>query len=251
MKVAYFLFTFILLMFPLIAQSDQPEIIATIHADTAQTLFGYRIVPMGDYNNDGYDDFITWDYRRMAFICQGGALSDINVSLQIDSANMLIDNLGDINGDGYSDVAIPGVTYYGWKLGLYYGGPDMDTIRDAWFGWDSLYGIGYTMYGIDFNNNGVIEIATRSNTQRCVLICDVGSSPDSIPDIVLWPNLAETSFFGEGLSGGDFNGDGDIDLVVSLRYHENYHKNGELWFYWGGQNVDTLVDFITDCPSLR
>jgi len=244
MRVRCFIFAFLLLLFPLIAFSDQPKIIASIHAGAKQTLFGYHIVPMGDHNNDGYDDFITWDYRMRAFICQGGLSPEINVSLQIDSVGALIDNLGDVNEDGYCDFAITGRSNYGWKLGLYLGGTDMDTLRDAWFGWDSLFGIGCSMYGIDINNNGINEIASRSNTQKSVLIWDVGLMPDSIPDIVLRSNIAEYHFFGEGLTGGDFNGDGAIDLAVNLRRDPMYHVNGEVWFYWGGQDADTLVDLI-------
>jgi len=38
---------------------EMPEIIATITSDAQFTTLGWRIIPLGDQNGDGFDDFMS------------------------------------------------------------------------------------------------------------------------------------------------------------------------------------------------
>ena len=200
---------------------------------------------MGDRNNDGYDDFMTWDYRRSAFICNGGPSQDIDIAFQIDSVSPRFDNIGDINGDNFDDFIIPGRSQFGYKTGLYYGGPDMDDERDAWFGWDSLYGIGYSAYGMDFNKNGIKEVVSFASSQRVVLAFDLIPF-DTIPDIILRHGFEPLTsyYFGEGITSGDFNGDSETDLALNVRPRSQLEENGYVYLYFGGDDLDTIPNMI-------
>jgi len=226
------------------------ELIGELRSDTTGTLFGYRILPLGDQNDDGFDDVLIYDHvdwRHVAFLYYGGVTPDSIPGLRFDSVNgWRCSDVGDVNGDGYDDLAMAGRSPVGRKLGLYYGGPQMDTIRDHWFGWDSLYGIGYSGYGMDFSGNGIKELVTSSNIFTSVLVFDLGGNVDSVPELIVRPGIEpnDVYVFGEGLITGDFNGDGETDLIVSLRRQPQQHINGSLYMYWGGPGLDTIPDMI-------
>ncbi len=97
----------------------------TLQADQAGANFGYSVDGAGDVNGDGYSDVIVgasaWessaaeDKEGAAFIYHGSAagLSTVPaVILQPNGVNKYmgycVAGLGDINGDGYSDVAAGG-----------------------------------------------------------------------------------------------------------------------------------------------
>ena len=237
-------------------QAELPELITVLRCDTHQTKFGYRIVPLGDQNADGYDDFITWDHRVRAFIFLGGDPGDTIPYLQIDSVSLRISNIGDLNGDGFCEFAMMNRTAAYWKLNLYYGGPLLDATCDAWFGIDTLFGQGFSVLGDDINANGTNEIISWSYGglagQCSVLLFELGYRQDSIPDLVLKPpnQTPEIDYvqFGEGITAGDFNGDGKRDLAVSYRPDFRDSIVGSVYLYWGGAEFDTIPDLIISHP---
>lgn len=236
--------------------ASSPRILVEIPSDTTLTLFDCRIVPLGDQEADGFDDFLLYDCRDdgvhpnvfRAYYFRGGESPDTVPVMYFDSVNGRIDNVGDINGDGFDDFTIPGRSPHGWKLGLYLGGPLMDTVRNLWFGLDTLYGIGYTVRGKDLNGNGNDDIITWSNFQNSVLLFELGTDGDSVPDLVLTPpNLPYDGYsFGDGIISGDFNGDGFNDLGVNLRRRPDQSISGSVFLYWGGPGFDTIPDLIIE-----
>ncbi|MFH2037645.1 MAG: T9SS type A sorting domain-containing protein [Candidatus Zixiibacteriota bacterium] len=240
---------FVFLIFFSIGYSELPDIIGIIQSDTVLTNFGYRIVPLGDQNNDGFDDIIVWDYRFAAYLYYGGDPFDTIPALRIDSVNDRISNVGDINGDGFNEFAMLGRNPFSWKLNLYFGGPFIDTVRDMWFGADSLRGMGYTVCADDINSNGNNDLICWCTLQKSVLLFELGTDSDSIPDLQISPaNLDaannEYNSFGERIITGDFNGDGITDLVINLRPRVQQQIPGSLYLYWGGASFDTIPDMI-------
>jgi len=234
--------------------TDMPELIGTLRSDTINTQYGYRILPLGDQNNDGFSDLMVWSYtpRFKYFLYYGGASVDTVPALCFDNVNSRSNLVGDVNRDGYDDVVAQGRSSFGWKLNLYYGGPDIDSVRDLWFGDDTLYAYGYTVFGDDINGNGTDELISWSSHQRSVVFFELGTSPDSTPDFELAPaNWENTSYdaFGEGLMVGDFNGDGKKDFGCSLRPKSKDSLNGSVYLYWGSFVFDTIPDMIINGPG--
>jgi len=230
--------------------AEIPELIGVIKSDTVNSFFGFRIVPLEDQNNDGYDDFITYSLKNRAYLFYGGSPLDAFVDVVFDSVGHKMNNISDINGDGYSDFSIGGNNPYNWKLNVYYGGPDVDSVRDLWFGLDTLQSQGYTVFCDDINQNGTPEIISFSkwgDITRAVALYDLDPPTDSIPNMIFIPPnqtyIVDYEGFGEGIVSGYFNGDSICDLAVNYRPREQDHKNGEIWFYWGSGEIDSNPDF--------
>lgn len=223
-----------------------PRIIKTIRADTIKSLLGWHIVPVGDQNDDGYDDILIWEARAglpsIALYLGGNPPADTAV-MRIHDINTPVSNVGDINSDGYDDFAMQGRDSFGWKHNLYYGGPSFDTVRDLWFGLDTLRTGIYTARGNDINSNGKDDIITGSSQQETALLFELGTDSDSIPDLVFRPiAFPYNGTFSLSVISGDFNGDDTTDLAISAIPSSVFHVSGQVHLYFGGVGFDTLPD---------
>ena len=86
---------FIITSFYSQSSAELPDLIGTIKSETANTQFGYHIVPLGDQNDDVYDDFITWGFDFRAYIYYGGTNLDTltTYAISIDSVNGNIERM--------------------------------------------------------------------------------------------------------------------------------------------------------------
>lgn len=232
------------------AAAEIPEIIGVITSDTDHTLFGLQIVPMGDQNGDGFDDIIIWDFRPSAYLYMGGGTLDTLPHLQFDSVQNRVSNVGDIDGDGIADLAVNGRGPSQWRLNLYLSAGNLDTVRDHTFGVGVIQPLGFAVNGNDINANGSTELILADAQFKSILLYELSTPIDSGNDLLITPaNYDSTEYrvFGEGIISGDFNGDDTTDFAASLRIG-NFSK-AEVLFYWGGQDFDTLPDFVLTRPG--
>ncbi len=170
--------------------------------------------------------------------------------------------VGDVNGDGYDDVAVgapeynPGIGYNRGKFYLYYGGPDgLDPIPafTALGGTSSKFGYAVAGAG-DVNNDGYDDVVVGAPytwyTDPNVFVGRVRlylGSPDGLTN--------QSGFLSYGLSdsclgwavagAGDINGDHYDDVIVSDICHDT--STGRVLAYYGGteglstSRVDTLL----------
>jgi len=242
---------FLIVFITLETHAELPELIGRIVSDTTRTLFGTTIVPLGDQNDDGYDDILVWDYRPAAYLFYGGNPLDTIYDIRFDSVSRHIGNLGDVNSDGFDDFATNGHNSSFWRLNLYLGGPALDTIRDAWFGLDTVHPTRTAVNTGDINANGKLEFFCTGHMGDEVFMFELGSDFDSVPDLTLRPAFVTKPGyqFGDNVVSGDFNGDDTTDLAVNLRPDPSYNERGSLYFYWGGVDFDTIPDLIIAEPG--
>jgi hypothetical protein len=229
-----------------VAADSFPQLLGVLKTDTTDTFFGERIIPLGDQDGDGFDDVLVFELFRNSLF-YGGATFDSTASLVFENTNSRTNCIGDINNDGFPEFTAQGRAPFGWKLNLYLGGPTADTLRDFWFGYDTLRGIGFTVKGNDINGNGTDEIISWEGVnQKSVLIFELGVDSDSIPDMEIRAanDTLIQSKFGRGIASGDFNGDGKRDLAVSYNPNFNDFINGSVYLYWGVAGFDTIPDLI-------
>jgi hypothetical protein len=174
-------------------------------------LFGASVAPAGDFNGDGYPDFIIGAPQAgsegRAFIYYGGPSLDAipDVTLIGESTGSLtmfgssVASVGDVNGDGFDDVIV-GAPHYGTTSGE----------------WD---GRAYVFFG--------------------------GAVPDAVPDRVFSAVGAQDQLGTVVGSAGDMNGDGHPDLFASAPYNDTPVLNaGALYVWFGGPGFDATPDLV-------
>jgi uncharacterized protein (DUF2141 family) len=204
---------------------------------------GYSMSAVGDFNGDGYTDYIVsapsnhiavsgntagTEGKSYMFLLYGSDTGLPNLTSLIDSTGksqipattgfmisssntldrgfqgMTVTDIGDINGDGLSDVAIAS---------------NMN---------DSVY----VLYGSN-SGYGTIDLANLTLSQGFRVYTTASATP----------NLANTSavsgsYLGVSATGADFNGDGYSDLVVGNLY--NGSNLGWTYVIYGGPNMGNV-----------
>lgn len=105
--------------------------------------FGRTLADAGDFNGDGYDDFIVGAFTYNSntgrvYLFLGGPIIDIQPDLIFtgeipgDYFGCSISSAGDVNGDGYSDIIIGAYNYFNsyGRAYLYFGGSVINNIPD-------------------------------------------------------------------------------------------------------------------------
>lgn len=210
------------------------------------------INPVGDVNNDGYDDFVSY------IACNGRINTLYFGSANIIPADSLVlfsspethlvasaKGLGDLNGDGIDDFT--GVMTY-LDICVWYGNNNLSiqhdfTLTPVWSG------IGDFDHGLvhgDLNGDGFEDV--------------IGSAPDANGyngGFRIWlggANMNGTSdltkagvntgmHLGIGMAVGDFNGDGLCDVAASAPHDNTFSSAwGQVFVYSGNTELaDTTV----------
>ncbi|TET45618.1 hypothetical protein E3J62_06960 [candidate division TA06 bacterium] len=153
---------------------------------------------------------------------------------------------GDVNGDGYDDIAAAGWEYnppLGWRCMtfVFLGGSPMDTIpdfilKDTYWGgspWARLA-------GGDVNGDSFSDIVVGLPYGPGNIDIYFGGNPmDTIVDLVLWEPPTGSDFASD-VSTGDVNGDGYCDVVASDYYKDS--GKGAAYVFYGGPLLDNLPD---------
>ncbi len=228
-----------------------------------QNNFGASVSTAGDVNGDGFSDVIIGAYgynnsRGRAEIYFGGEsmdnVADVFMNGEVTGINSAIQvsGLGDVNGDGYSDVVVG--SDFGNNTGranIFYGGLQMDNVADQVLNGENTsdyFGEAATSAG-DVNGDGYSDIIIGakgygSNKGRAYLYTNTMSGDD----------IADLSFTGQssinfGVSvstAGDVNGDGYSDIIVGAT--EGFGANSKAFIFYGGLIMDNSADVTLNGP---
>ncbi len=248
--------------------------------------FGHAITSVGDLNGDGYGDFAVGankqsngaDSEGAVYVFYGSEEGPANTpSVSLDSPGNLeeaefgtsISTIGDINGDGYSDVVVgargqnkeveqagAAFVYLGNAEGI--GGTpafelETDIQESAFFG-DSATG------GGDMNADGYADYAVGAfgypvdgQVQAGAVEVYFGAADPTQPTRITLtlPNPTSIERFGQSISArGDLNGDGIFDLVASApRRGIKADLTGEVYVFLGQKGEFPTTPNFTYPPS--
>ncbi len=218
---------------------DSLERLLVINDTQDNTYFGYGIIPLGDINDDGKDDIIlarthfTPLIKDSSFLYYGGNPPDGNPDAAFDNFTPFTFNIGDINGDGYDDLARED---YPAKIYLFYGGPLLDNIPDFTF---TGVEAPYIPKAADIDDDGVLDLVlTEHPAGGNVYIYKMGATISDIPEYTI-PAL--DPYYGCQVAILDFNGDGYADIAAA--YMNTVDDIYKVLLYWGGPDFDTTPDF--------
>jgi len=228
--------------------------------------WGRSVDGVGDVNGDGYDDVIVWtknpaDSYEIVSLYYGGQAMDTNPDLNFsayaidDGFGASVAGIGDVNGDGFDDVAIGAVNNAsnGMNSGcvyIYLGGivmdsnPDVILTGEAAGDYLSMGSYGLAAAG-DVNNDGYDDVIVGAQFNDVpfsgcgrAYVYFGGKSMDNISDVTIIGTVP-SEWLGVAVSGaGDVNGDGFDDVIVGA--------NGIMsaMIYYGSTNMDNGADIV-------
>jgi hypothetical protein len=250
--------------------TEDLDIIWTIPGDTSLDFFGSSLAS-GDVNGDGVPDIMvaadtTGDvefFRGVVCVYYGDHVGDSAPDLVLRSPVTVGSNTprlacGDLNGDGYADLAM-GEEMADHASGIctiWMGGDPMGTtpafvIRGETVWWlNCFFGCDVSMG--DVNGDGyddlvvgaycAVERPGDDQTGR-VYVFHGGPGFDTLPDVTLkGGHDGENEGFGIRVSAeGDFDHDGLCDLYVGA-WQYGSDRRGRVYVYYGGNPMDTSYD---------
>ncbi len=172
--------------------------------------------------------------------------------------------LGDINGDGYSDVIIgaPGLDNDSVNEGrvyVYYGSPSGLPAIPDWFtdpADQSDASFGRAVSSGDVNGDGYYDVivgaprytSDASMEGRVYLFYGNISGPSTVPDWLVDPTNQSYSYFGSSVASGDINGDGFLDIIIGAPGWDEADTNeGRVYVYYGSSSgPSSAPDWIAD-----
>ena len=237
----------------------------TVEWTQAEAHFGRALAGAGDVNGDGYADVLvgapghdngqTDEGIALLYLGSASGLEAVESwSFEGDFEDAYVgesvDGAGDVNGDGYADVIVGGSEFNDdvWREGrawAFYGSATGLSVTPDWFadedGDSARFGDGVGGVG-DVNGDGYADVAVGApywpepyvGTGGAFVY--LGSSTGLAPDAA-WTALGlqvDGRFGGEVTAGGDVNGDGYADLVVTDPYDSTTATyEGRVYLYLG------------------
>jgi hypothetical protein len=224
----------------------QPDFSILYYSITASAL--------GDINGDGFDDIglqlsKSTPPRTLSFhVIYGGSLQDVELfELGYPSYSHFFNGIGDVNNDGYDDLA---VGYYdqspSFNARLYFGGPQFDIQNYIVLYNNPTYIVPYSVGVGDVNGDSIDDFIGYAYTPDASLYFWFGNNiitPNH--DVSLTPY--NPGAYGYGITSGDVNNDGYND-IFGTNPISNWN-NGRAGLWLGRQQFNGTLDLTFDAPS--
>ncbi|MCK4969788.1 MAG: VCBS repeat-containing protein, partial [Thermoplasmata archaeon] len=203
-------------------------------AKTLSTRWGRNAVT-GGFNGDGERDFVIASSRQTGstdsyvFLNKGGGDFGTQADVRITTAMSYDVDVGDLDKDGYDDIVFGEQGTSRCFLG---GSSGPSTTPDISF---PSGGITYDVLVYDIDLDGHLDVVfTNSDSSSASVYMGDSNGPDATVDYSLSVSTARST----GVSAGDINGDGYVDLVFSYSNKVKIYPGGASG--WSDSNTRAL-----------
>ncbi|NML22937.1 T9SS type A sorting domain-containing protein [Pseudoflavitalea sp. G-6-1-2] len=246
-----------------------PAMISNIELNSNGANLGASVATAGDVNGDGFSDVLisapnhTNGQTRegVSWVYHGGAGNSFDETpdaiIESNLANSRLGNavkgIGDVNGDGYSDIMVGSSAYTKGQTGegialIYHGSAssianNYSTIATGSDN-DAEYGVSVASAG-DINGDGYNDVVVGApgydfgagQTDEGAVFVYLGSAAGMVNSsaYVLEANKANTGLGISVASGGDINGDGFSDIIAGASRYDNsgLTDRGAIYVWYG------------------
>ena len=252
-------------------------------SDKTEAHFGFSVATAGDVNGDGFTEVLVGapeydhpeDAEGLAFVYHGGSYGPqlsagwVTQSGQLSALyGQSVAGVGDVNGDGYSDVAVGAPQYDNGELQegavfLFLGTHLGLAWVPSWYAEGNLVG-GNLGTGVapagDVNGDGLADAIVGAyrytNTENYegaafIWLSQPGGIPYGNPGNADWAVYGGQAGarFGYSVAGaGDVNGDGYSDVIVGAPLYDNpLEAEGAVFAYYGSETGPSATyDWLRD-----
>jgi K319L-like, PKD domain/FG-GAP repeat len=232
----------------------------TAESGQVGATFGYSVGTAGDVNGDGYSDVIIGAqqftngeaYEGRAYVYHGstsGLLITAAWTAESDqvSANFgnSVGTVGDMNGDGYSDVIVGALAYDNGEENegrtfVYHGSASGLAPTAAWTA-ESNQAYAYLGVSVgtagDVNGDGYSDAIVGTGEGRAYVYHGAATGLSTDPIWTAESDQAGDNFGWSAGTAGDVNGDGYSDVIVGAYNYSNDQMNeGRVFVYYGNDS---------------
>ncbi|MDF3026962.1 MAG: repeat protein [Fluviicola sp.] len=253
---------------------------ATIESNQASAFMGSSVSGGGDVNGDGYSDIVAGAYlydngqtdEGAAFVYHGSsgginttAGSTIESNQTSAYLGYSVSGAGDVNGDGYSDIAIGAYNYDNGQTDegtvyLFHGSASSVSTTVAVIAESNQANaqLGFSVSSIgDVNADGYSDVIVgvwlydNGQTDEGAAFVYLGSSSglSSTATSILESNQISANFGYCVSSCGDVNGDGYSDAIISAHQYDNGQTDEGAAFVFHGSSsgLNTTAAIMLEC----
>ena len=245
---------------------------AVSDADAVLTNVSREYVPldllvMSDHDGDGAKDIVVGSgddgdgYDGAVYVVPGTSTDTVALESDatyaylgdgVDFVGYAVADLGDVSGDGISDLAI-GAPWGDFGIYIVDGG----SAPGSYFAADVAsatvtgdYQMGRSLQALDYDGDGVMDLIAQDDpTDRPVVAALLGPFVGStdVTDATAswyWASADSASGLGRSFAAADFDGDGETDLIIGAPGNYNGLNSGAVFFQWGIASGPVDVDSL-------